>query len=91
MEKVQALSILITLAQCSIVSKTYVSKVLVQACCIFRILKLSYRAYLVLIVEVEDDEEIEEHRFLCTSDDAMARAGAEPNHKFTVQIDEEDR
>ncbi|KAI0919184.1 hypothetical protein AcV5_002166 [Taiwanofungus camphoratus] len=70
MEKVQALSILITLAQCSIVSKT---------------------AYLVLIVEVEDDEEIEEHRFLCTSDDAMARAGAEPNHKFTVQIDEEDR
>ncbi|KAI0944008.1 hypothetical protein AcV7_001946 [Taiwanofungus camphoratus] len=67
-----------------------VSKVLMQACRTFGIPELFSRAHLVLIVDVEEDDEIVEHRFLCANNDTMARAGAEPNSKFVIQIDEDE-
>ncbi|EED82608.1 predicted protein [Postia placenta Mad-698-R] len=66
-----------------------VSRVLLQACKTFGIEDLFPMARLVLIVDVEDGDEIVEHRFHCALEDTMARAGAKPEARFAIEIDEE--
>ncbi|KAI8971001.1 hypothetical protein BD414DRAFT_228692 [Trametes punicea] len=61
-----------------------VSKVLMQACRTFDIEKYYDKARLVLLVEDED----EIHRSACKRTATMAEAGAEPNAKFVVEIDD---
>ncbi|KAL6305100.1 hypothetical protein BKA93DRAFT_779941 [Sparassis latifolia] len=66
-----------------------VSKVLMQACRTSGIEHLYNRAHMVLIVETEEDGETMEHRFLCSNEDTMARAGAESRSRFVIHIDED--
>ncbi|KAH9949304.1 hypothetical protein B0H21DRAFT_729557 [Amylocystis lapponica] len=65
-----------------------VGKVLMQACRTFEIEQFFPRAWLVLIVEIAEDDEVVEHRFACAREETMAQVGAEPNCRFAVEIDE---
>ncbi|KAI0351961.1 hypothetical protein OH77DRAFT_827251 [Trametes cingulata] len=63
-----------------------VSKVLMQACRTFGLAEYYDSARLVLLVE--DEEEGQVYRSVCNRNDTMAQAGAEPNARFVVEIQE---
>ncbi|KAJ3006565.1 hypothetical protein NUW54_g3888 [Trametes sanguinea] len=61
-----------------------VSKVLMQACRTFEIEEFYDKARLVLLVD--DGEQV--YRSVCRRNATMAEAGAEPDARFIVEIDE---
>ncbi|PCH35664.1 hypothetical protein WOLCODRAFT_166401 [Wolfiporia cocos MD-104 SS10] len=65
-----------------------VSKVLLQACRTFKIEDMYKRARLVMIMEADDQHGgYVEHHIPCAPDDTMARAGAQEDSFFIIEID----
>ncbi|KAI0629578.1 hypothetical protein C8Q77DRAFT_295086 [Trametes polyzona] len=67
-----------------------VGKVLMQACRTFGIEQYYDHARLVLLIEADgDDGEPTVYRSVCSRDETMAQAGAQPDARFLVEIEEE--
>ncbi|KAJ3539812.1 hypothetical protein NM688_g6313 [Phlebia brevispora] len=68
-----------------------VHKVLYTVCRTFGLEEYYQQAQLVLVVEEEvGTDEIIEHRFMCDRNDTMERAGARPDSRFLLLLNEEE-
>ena len=68
-----------------------VQKVLHTVCKTFGLEDYHQQARLVLVIEEAiGSDKILEHKYLCANNDTMARAGARPDSRFELVIEDED-
>ncbi|KAF7797147.1 hypothetical protein EIP86_008339 [Pleurotus ostreatoroseus] len=66
-----------------------VQKVLFTVCRTFGVEAYFSQAQLVLVVEEEtDDDQVFEHKYMCEKDDTMEKAGARPDSRFLLVLDD---